>query len=796
MKRLASFTAQHMALVATMIAVLIPFSMASTTACAQTYQQTAPRPWSSNVIIPQTYRMSTAANYNVHVTGVSADVSIVEQVATTTMQVHLSNPTDQDQVAEIVIPVPEGAVVKGFTFEGNKDEPTTELLSKLEARKTFEAIVAKLKDPALLEFAGLNLIRSSVFPVPAKGTQKVEVIYEHLLTADGDRVDYVLPRSGSVMYDTPWKVKVNIRSKRSITTAYSPSHSIQTRQFNENQIMALVEESATATPGAFQLSYLLKQGAVSASMFAYPDADNKGGYFLLLAGTGKKEFAKTDEVPIKRDIVLVIDRSGSMRGKKIEQAREAARQVVEGLKFGESFNIITYSDEITKFSEQAVVKDKKSIKKAIAFLDAIVARGGTNLHEALKRSLQIEPGEATLPITMFLTDGLPTVGETSELAIRKLASDENPHSRRVFTFGVGYDVNTPLLDKIATTTRAFSTFVLPGQDVEAKVATVFKGLDGPIISNPELQVVTANGKPTSRVSNLLPNSIPDLYSGDQLVVLGRYRGKRPLRFELDGNFRGEQRTFRFEFDIRESAKTSNAFVARLWASRRIASLTDTIRDLGATQLAAVVAANVSKPAQQQTLTSKKNPLMLASAAPAMPSATEQRIREMVDEIVSLSTEFGILTEYTSFLAEEGIDFSDKDAISKRANANYYDRAVGCRVGVGSVNQELNNSLQRGQSKLNVTNAYWTADMKRATITNVQQCNSGAYFRRGERWISNSLVEKENDVKPDRTIEFESKEYYELVWDLVELNRQQEMTLEGEILIKLGDESILITKGKK
>ena len=745
-------------------------------------QTPADRGWCRNVIVPQTYRSATSSHYRIHVTEVLADISIVEQVSTTTLNISLHNQAKSDETAELLVPVPDGAVIKSFTFQGKADEPKTELLVKEKAKSTFNSIVAKLKDPALLEFAGYNLIRTSVFPVPAEGDQKVQIVYEHLLTAIGDRVDYELPRSGSVVYDTPWKINVQIKSKRPITTVYSPSHPLTNSPVNKSIVKASVAENATSTPGPFNLSYLLEKGAVTASMFAYPNANGKGGYFLLLAGMGSAEKGGEEVDTLKRDITLVIDRSGSMSGKKIEQAKEAALQVIEGLEMGESFNIVTYSDEVEVFAEQPVAKSKETVKQARAFVEAIIARGGTNLHSALQRSLQAEASKDHLPIVMFLTDGLPTVGETSELAIRKVATEQNPHERRIFSFGVGYDVNTPLLDKIATSTRGFATFVLPEQDVEAKVARVFKGLDGPTLAEPVLRVVNAKGKPTpKRVSSLLPDSIPDMYSGDQLVLLGKYKGKKPLLFELTGNHRGQQRTFNFQFDLKPSIKTNNSFVARLWASRQIAKLVDRVRDLGADENAVAAAASAS----QNFNSIKKS--TFTSATPELDS----KLKELTGEIIALSKEFGILTEYTAFLAEEGVDLSDTEAINATTTDNLKNRAVMCRSGIGSVNQEFNNALQRDQKWLNVSNCYLAPDMKQATITNVQQCNVGAFYRRGNRWISNKLIDDEKEVTPDRTVEFGSTEFNQLVWQLVDEHRSNELALDGDILITVGEEKVLV-----
>jgi hypothetical protein len=196
--------------------------------------------YAPNYIVPQSraysFAVSTSARYvpaprRVEVTGVEVGVEILEQVATTTMDVSLFNPGRQRLEAQLLVPVPEGAALKGFDFMGTAREPTAKLLPKAEAKGTYHAIVARVRDPALLEFIGTNLIQSSVFPVEGQGRQKVRITYEHLLSADGDRVDYVLPRSESLDFAVPWNIAVQVKSKHRISTVYSPSPDIQTPAF-------------------------------------------------------------------------------------------------------------------------------------------------------------------------------------------------------------------------------------------------------------------------------------------------------------------------------------------------------------------------------------------------------------------------------------------------------------------------------------------------------------------------------------------------------------------------------------
>ena len=323
----------------------------------------------------------------IEITGVEAGVVIIEQSATTTIDINLKNLTGSRQEAEVLLPVPPGAVVRSFTFEGAAAEPTAELLPKDAAKTAYESIVAKVKDPALLEFAGYNLIRSSVFPLDPNGTQKVRLTYESLLTADGNRVDYELPRSESVDYAVPWKFSMRIKAKRPVATVYSPTHQLDVRRTDDNIVAVRLAPESANQPGPVRVSYLLEGDGVSASLFAYPDG-TKGGYFLLLAGVPAQPPAGQKAPAIKREVTLVFDHSGSMRGEKIEQVREAARQVVAGLDEGEAFNIILFSDSVEMFAPGPVVKNADTARKADEYLKGIQARGGTNIHDALVEALR------------------------------------------------------------------------------------------------------------------------------------------------------------------------------------------------------------------------------------------------------------------------------------------------------------------------------------------------------------------------------------------------------------------------
>ncbi|MDH7598377.1 MAG: VIT and VWA domain-containing protein [Sedimentisphaerales bacterium] len=735
----------------------ILFCILATTCIAQP-SHVGVRPPAANVIIPQgrPYGLVVGGNPCLRITGVEALIDIFETTATTTIQINIENTTRHRQEAELVIPVPEGVVVRGFAYDGPSGQIEAVVLPKEQARRIYRELVSKIRDPALLEFAGYNLIRTSVFPVEPLGKQRIRLTYEHILRQEGNRIDYILPRSESLQYDVPWEFTVNIRSRHPISTVYCPSHTVHTKHMDQNVVSVKVEREANA-PGPFRLSYVIdsEPQEIAITTLAFPDPELAGGYFLVLAGTGKGPQA--DANTLDREVILVIDRSGSMQGRKVAQAKEAALQVLSGLRPGEAFNLIIYSDSVELFSPRPVLKDEKAMESARSYIQSITAVGGTNLYDALKTALKQPVTEGKLPLVLFLTDGLPTVGATDEPSIRQLAIKSNPHRRRVFTFGVGLDVNAALLQALADLTRAKAEFVLPDEDVEVKVGRVFAQLTGPVLAEPQLRVMGGDRLPTTRVRDLLPPVIPDLFESDQLVLLGQYIGNDPISFELCGQRLSGIRTYRFTLDPAKADK-AHAFIPRLWASRKIAQLIDQIRQMG---------------------------------AEGQSSPDDPKMKELTDQIVQLSTKFGILTEYTAFLAKEGTDLHRHDVLVRQTAANLNSRAVRMRSGAAGVSQGLNIQRQMNQMVLNHGNMFLNERMEPVRINTVQQFHDLAFYNRANQWIDARLVGSNTDLKPDRIVDFGTTAFWDLVDRLEREGRQASLAFSGEVLLWLDGQTVLV-----
>jgi len=673
------------------------------------------------------------------VSKIEAKVSIKGQLASTELILSFYNPDSRAKEGRALLPVPTQATLKSFAMEGPREKLEAQLLPREEAREIYDEIVRSLKDPAILEFAGLSAVKTGVFPVPAGKTSRLRLVYEELLEVDAARVDYLLPRTQTIATDAPpWEISLEWMEKAGVRTLYSPSHELSLTRHSGKRVSFKL--SGQINPGPLQVSILKRRSKrADASFLSHPEGKDEG-YFLMLLSPPERD----EETPkLRREVSLVLDRSGSMAGEKLRQVRAAARQVIGGLEDGERFNLITYNEAVESFSEQPVVLDADIRKQAHQFLNRLRVSGGTNIHEALKVALSQESEEGFLPIVLFLTDGLPTIGESSELKIREAMVKMNRGKRRIFTFGVGVDVNTPLLSRLSDDSRAVPTFVLPSEDVELKVAKVFRRLSGPVLSSPQLKVKGAPG----RMTDLLPSELPDFFAEDQIVLVGRYHGQDKLDFVLQGYDGREEKEYQFSFQPRE--RRSSDFIPRLWANRKIAILSEALRDLGADSA-------------------------MMGLQGQFPAVNKPKVKELVDEIVRLSTEHGILTEYTAFLAREGEVFSSRREQNRIATGNFVERAMRDRSGNAGGNQDMNLKKSKSSKTVDKFNAWVNQDLEEETVTNVQQVGRKTFYARGEEWVDADAVNME--AKELTPIEIGSAEFFKLVDRLIALNHQSALAL--------------------
>ncbi len=693
-------------------------------------------------VVPQARPLPRGAR-QVEVTAVDAVVVVDDPVATTTLDVSLRNPTGARLEAQILVPVPSRAAIRDFAFQGDSTGAGAELLPAADARKLYDDIVRRERDPALLEFAGHDLVRSSVFPVEPGGGQKLRLVYEHVLSEAGGRVDYLLPRTESLEYRVPWRIRIHLRARGPITSVYSPSHPFRTTRLAAGALALELEPGAAAVPGPVRLSYLRGGDGLAATSFVYPEAGGEAGYFLVVAGLPPPSAAAA---PIPRELTLVLDRSGSMRGANWDQAVAAAGEVLGSLRPGERFQVVTYNHVVDVLAPSPVPVAPDTVARALGWIRGQAPAGGTNLHEALATALAPEAAPGALPLVLFLTDGLPTVGETREPAIVSLATRDNPGRRRIFTYGVGAEPNTALLERLASESRAAATFILPGEDVHARMAGSFRRLNTPVLADPVLRWSGA-------VEEVFPARLPDLFEGDPLVVVGRFRGAGPIELVLEGRAAGRARAFRFRFD--SGGSTRHGFVPRLWAQRMISDLLDRIR--------------------------------YAGADPGVEA--ERTVTSLTAEIVRLSRRFGILTEYTSFFAREGEALGGAGAEVARARRELQDKALRVRSGKGSVAQDANRARRKAAGWVDPRNTILGDGLEAVELGGVNQVGDLAFHRRGGRWVDARLLDRGGEAP--RAVAAGSAAHRALVDRLAREGRQGLLALRGEIVVLVDGRPVVL-----
>ncbi|HEV7926434.1 MAG TPA: VIT domain-containing protein [Verrucomicrobiae bacterium] len=531
------------------------------------------------------------------------NVKINGQIATTTVDQEFYNPNPQRLEGTYIFPVPKGAQIDKFTMEIGGKQVEAELLAADKARSIYEDIVRKLRDPALLEYEGRDVFKMRVFPIEPNSPKRIQLSYSQVLASDSGLISYVYPLNTEKFSAKPIKnvsVKVELDSPKALKTIYSPSHAVEIKRDGAHRATASYEASEVRPDTDFALYFAPENDEVGVNLLTCKSA-GEDGYFLLLASPGvETKSAK----PAPKDVAFVLDTSGSMVGKKIEQAKKALQFCVENLNDSDRFEVVRFSTDVEPLFGKLTEATRQNRERAESFVQDLKAVGGTAIDDALRQVLTSRPAKDDRPfMIVFLTDGEPTVGETDEDTIVAHVKKEGEGRTRVFCFGIGGDVNTHLLDKIAEETRAAAQYVLPEEDLEVKVSSFFSKITEPVLANPALHVTGG-----VHISKMYPEPLPDLFKGGQLIVVGRYTGDGAAGLEIAGTINGQSR--KFAQDVKFSADSPESeFIPRLWATRRVGYLLDEIRLHGENA-------------------------------------------ELRDEVTQLARRYGIVTPYTAYLIIE------------------------------------------------------------------------------------------------------------------------------------------------
>jgi len=636
------------------------------------------------------------------------DVKIKDQVATTHVDQAFKNDNPWAAEGTYIFPLPEGAAVSDFVMWVDGQPVRGQILEAEEARTIYNDVVRRLKDPALLEYVGRRALKASVFPIPSGGERRIELEYSQVLPAEGGLVHYSYPLSTERFSKEPLEdllIKAEIESKTPIKAVYSSSHDVAVDRSDDYHALLGLEQTNVLPDKDYDLYYTLSQEKIGLNLLSYKEP-HSDGFFLLLAAPNLE--VNGSEV-VAKDLLLVLDTSGSMQGEKLDQAKRAAEFILDHLNPQDRFSIVAFSTGARTYSSEPSAAGEARADRE--FVERLEAMGSTDINRALLEAVAM--ADRDRPTTLiFLTDGLPTEGVTD---VGQILSNvgEAPRNVRIFCFGVGDDVDTYLLDQLSADHGGTSTYVRPGQKIDEEVGAFYAKVSNPVLSDVELDFGNIS------TDQLFPERMPDVFAGSQAILVGRYREGGPARVVLSGTVNGEKRSFAYP-DIYFSKEGGDSFIPRLWATRAVGYYLTQIRLKGERQ-------------------------------------------EWIETIVSLSTRYGIITPYTSFLIEEEDIFTEqgRGQITQGVQQEMAREAAKPSYGAGAVQKAaFQGALSAAPAAPSLSSFTFQTDAGTETVKvsdTVKYAGSKTFVLRNQTWIDTEYSGQET-----KKVKFLSDDYFDLI----------------------------------
>jgi Ca-activated chloride channel family protein len=678
------------------------------------------------------------------------NVEIANQIATTNVDMQFTNQGEALAEGTFVFPLPEGASVDQLVMYVNGQAIEAKILGADEARGIYNEIVRQYRDPALLEYIGTSAIQANIFPIPPGESRRIEISYSQVLEVDNGLIKYVYPLNSAgttARIIGTMSVSVHVASNDEISSIYSPSHSIAISRESGNKGFRTGFESSSFIPdGDFSLYYGIANEQINVNLLTYRESASEDGFFLLLVQPPVNVPA---EQVVPKDVIIVLDQSGSMEGDKWTQAQEAAIYVLQHLNPNDHFNVVVFSTGWRIYSNE--LETVEQAQGAVDWIRALFPEGGTDINGALTTALDMAHVERPTTI-LFLTDGLATEGEIDPRNILSNLNNKAKSNVRIFNFGVGDDVDTFLLDAIVRDHRGTVSYVRTGERIDEEVASLYNKISAPVLNDIALDF---GGM---QVELLYPNQLPDLFAGEQLTLVGRFRGEvANTNIRLSGKVNGQPQSFIYSNLAFPGRAGGEPFIARLWATRRIGDLLNNIRLNG------------------------ENP-------------------ELVKSVVDLSIRYGIITPYTSFLIDENdiLTQSGRD----RAAESFNEEAQilsGQTTGSGAVDAaDTSANLAAAQAPLPMAAPTMTApgrggggggegfvatesDDESGLVNPIQTVKGKTFILQNGVWTDTTFAP---DTMQTQKIVFLSDEYFNLLTTMPELSDY----------FALGDRVIVVVEG--
>jgi Ca-activated chloride channel family protein len=642
-------------------------------------------------------------------------VDINDGHAVTWVEQEFYNPHPYSVKGRYTFPIPPDAILANFraTVDGQPQSITRQDPAKTNA--ALYKIVAQRHDPSLLQYADWETLAFDI-DLPAGGSRQMTLTYEELLAPSGGlyRYHYVLSteRYTSRPLDEV-SITLNLDSSAGLGSLYSSSHTITTERLGSGQARITWKANNVQPTENFELFFSPADGGFGGGLLT---GQREGhDHFLFLFAPEDKLF---QEDALAKDIVFVIDKSGSMSGQKIEQARNALHFVLNQLNPNDRFSIIGFDDRLTSMSQTLQRVDRETLIDARYFVDSLSADGDTNLETALQAGLTIleqsESRSDASKMVIFLADGLPTAGVTDSGLIANLVAQTNERvGARLHVFGVGYDVNTHLLDRLAENNGGMVTYVQPDENLELVLSDFYGRIANPVLTDVKLSFEGME------VSDLYPQQLPDMFQSSSLLLTGRYQANSStVTVRMRGRAGEEERNYSYEFDLDQTG--DHDFVPRLWATRRVGQLLDQVRVNG------------------------ENPAL-------------------IEELQGLGLGYGLVTPYTTFIIQAQID-----GAASVENMSLYGNLsdLGQVSGKTTIQARVQNQMYQETDQASLATGANIVNKSERSMAQVSNQNVDLSLIRQQETIDGPITPRwiEENIEVGRQVIFGSEAYFALADD--------------------------------
>lgn len=551
-------------------------------------------------------------------TDVKAEISgFISRVVVTQ---HFENPFKERIEAVYTFPLPQNAAVDDMTMIVGERTVRGKILPREEAQKVYETAKSEGQVASLLDQERPNIFTQSVANILPGEQVKITISYVETLSYVNGAYEFVfpmvvgpryIPRAATQVPDasriTPQPPPPGVRSGHDISLEValdagliidnidSKTHPTDIQRPDAHSARLRLKDEETIPNKDFILRYDVAGQAIQDALLTH--RSDKGGFFTLILQPPERVTAQ-DVTP--KEIVFVLDTSGSMSGFPIEKAKEAMKLALDGLYPSDTFNLITFAGDTRILFPAPVPATPANLAKAQDFLSASSGYGGTEMMTAIRAALDPSDDASHVRIVCFMTDGY--VGNDMEI----ISEVQKHPNARVFSFGIGSAVNRFLLDKMAEAGRGEVEYVGLKDDGSAAARRFHERVRSPLLTDIAIEW---NGLP---VADVYPQRIPDLFSAKPLVIKGRYTAAGRGSIRLKGKMAGVDFVRDIPVDFPETMATHDV-LAPLWARARIDDLMS--QDFNGAQ------AGTMKP-------------------------------ELMKTITQLGIEYRLMTQFTSFVAVE------------------------------------------------------------------------------------------------------------------------------------------------